>query len=154
MSDNTRGLNTAERFNSQRQKIEQSNDLDSPQKIQDEDDHIKITIELGEGLSEDIIVPAGMENCAPELSKQFCQKHGFEEAVVVALTDKIKENIEKIKQERRLKNEGLDSPDRNFVESSRPQTNNNLPHETESPTNEISPVKDIQAAVSYGNLYQ
>ena len=41
-------------------------------------------------------MPAGMENCAPELAKQFCKKHGFEEAVVVALTEKIKENIEKI----------------------------------------------------------
>lgn len=58
---------------------------------------------MGEGLSEDIIVPAGMENCAPELAKQFCDKHGFEEAVVIALTDKIKENIEKIKTERRMK---------------------------------------------------
>ena len=70
------------------------------QGIDESDDHIKITIELGEGMHEDIIVPAGKENCAGEFSKQFCQKHGYDKAVEVALADRIKENIEKIKQER------------------------------------------------------
>ena len=62
-----------------------------------DDDHIKITIELGEGLHEDIIVKPGQENCAPQYSAQFCLKHGYDKAVENALTDRIKENIDKIK---------------------------------------------------------
>ena len=68
-----------------------------------DDNHIKITIELGDGKHEDIIVEAGQEDSAPELSKQFCHKYGYDRAVENALTDRIKENIEKIKDERKKK---------------------------------------------------
>ena len=93
-----------------------------------------------------------MENCAPELSRQFCKKHGFEDVVMLALTEKISENIEKIKEERRLKTEGRSGA--KLRQST--QTNKASEEEvgaTAGGHGSPSPEKDIQAEASYGNLY-
>ena len=45
------------------------------------DDSIKITIDLGDGKSENIFVQKGEENQAHQLAEQFCQKYNFDERI-------------------------------------------------------------------------
>lgn len=39
---------------------------------------IKITIDLGEGKSEDIVVKRGQENDCFRLAGEFCVRHGYD----------------------------------------------------------------------------
>ena len=70
---------------------------------------IKIRIDLGEGLSENIIVPKGEEHRASELSEQFCNKHGYDITIQEALTEQIQKNIDSVMEERRAASNGNQS---------------------------------------------
>ena len=48
---------------------------------------IKITIDLGNGNAENILVQEGEQNSYRRLAKEFCQKHGFDDQIEEALAD-------------------------------------------------------------------
>ena len=54
---------------------------------------IRITIDLGDGVSEDIIVQRGEEMESDMLARRFCLKHGFDEKIQQALSIQIHHNI-------------------------------------------------------------
>ena len=54
---------------------------------------IKITIDLGNGSSEDIIVSKGQEYMCAKLAHDFCIKHGFDSRIEEALCEQILINI-------------------------------------------------------------
>jgi len=92
---------------------------------------IKIRIDLGEGLSENIVVPKGEEHRAPELSEQFCKKHGYDITIQEALTEQIQKNIDSVMEERRATSNENQSklidldPDSSMFKDPEPVTENN-----------------------------
>lgn len=57
---------------------------------------IKITIDLGNGYTENIFVQKGEEHRSQELAREFCARHGFDERIEQALAEQIEANVKAV----------------------------------------------------------
>lgn len=57
---------------------------------------MRITIDLGSGRAENIVVCQGEEHQADALAQRFCERHGFDARIKAALQEQIQQNIDAV----------------------------------------------------------
>ena len=113
--------------------------------MQEQEEIIRITIDLGNSLpAESIIVMRGEENQSEELARRFCLKHGFDQKIQAALSLQIQRNIDQVmnqitdegsEQEQLVTNQ--DGYDEGIGSTNRPQAVECLNDESEYELNQI-----------------
>ena len=93
--------------------IEQKREMDSRNKLANNEEEVKIVIEYAQGKEDTIILKLGQSE--EEIAQRFCQKHNLNEAISQRLTLVLEEQISELRRDNLKKDFSLNSASKSII---------------------------------------